>query len=122
MSKFLRRLYSFFTGKHSRGTELKSVIDPNFSTHKKYIVTKENDQLVDDTTHLESFIALKDYKKQAEEDIDVTAQDHLKLINKTYPDYYLVKNLRTSKNGFVPVSHIESLDKREKRLCIENKE
>ena len=52
------------------------------------------------------YIALIDYKKQNADYINLSKNDLLILIRKTYPDYYYVKNVKTKKIGYVPSGFI----------------
>ena len=52
------------------------------------------------------YIALIDYKKQNADYINLSKNDLLILIRKTYPDYYYVKNVKTKKTGYVPSGFI----------------
>ncbi len=70
-------------------------------------INNENNSNNIDDPKFEKFIAVCDYKRQASEDIDISINDNLLLLHKTYPDFYHVKNLNTGKRGFVPLNSIK---------------
>ncbi len=114
MSNILKKFATFFTKKSSNSREANSdafIFDSNLialpiklkPTPQSYNSTNFDD------SKFEKFIAVCDYKRQASEDIDISVNDHLLLLHKTYPDFYHMKNLNTGKRGFVPFNLIKPM-------------
>jgi translation initiation factor 2 beta subunit (eIF-2beta)/eIF-5 len=134
MSKLLKRFANIFTKKPHSNTEttgeIRFIFDSNLSaTQAKYKATsheqrlqrteqqerqeitaiQEQHQIMDESLY-EKYIAVNEFKKKANEDIDINVNDQLLLLHKTYPDFYSVRNLRTQKNGFVPSNCIKPMN------------
>ena len=57
-----------------------------------------------------NFIALFDYEKATKDDMTIKKNDLLFVIDKSHPDWWLAKNLRTQETGYVPYNYITSVD------------
>jgi hypothetical protein len=56
------------------------------------------------------FIALFNYEKATIEEMTIQKNDHLVVIAKSEPEWWLAKNLRTMETGYVPFSFITPID------------
>lgn len=139
MSKFLKKFANIFSKKPAttsyieNNNEIRFIFDSNLSaTQAKYRATShdlnfasnnhssitttatstkdsQQQQIMDESLY-EKYIAVNEYKKKANEDIDINVNDPLLLLHKTYPDFYSVRNLRTQKSGFVPSNCIKPMN------------
>ncbi len=119
MPSFLKKFKNFFSKKASDDTD-DSICLKNFNIMSSNSVRNKLNILenirIDETNIENHSIALYDYKKQSADDIDINKNDILILIYKAYPDFYLVKNLRTKQIGFVQNNNVEMINN------IDNKE
>ncbi len=57
-----------------------------------------------------NYIALFDYESATKDDMTIKKNDQLIVIDKSHPDWWLAKNLRTKETGYVPYNYITSID------------
>jgi hypothetical protein len=57
-----------------------------------------------------NYIALFDYESATKDDMTIKKNDQLIVIDKSHPDWWLAKNLRTKDTGYVPYNYITSID------------
>lgn len=57
-----------------------------------------------------NFIALFDYEQATTDDMTIKKNDPLIVMNKSHPDWWLAKNLRSQQTGYVPYNYITSID------------
>lgn len=62
------------------------------------------------TNEKPNYIALFDYEQATTDDMTIRKNDPLIVINKSHPDWWLAKNLRTKQTGYVPYNYITSID------------
>jgi len=63
-----------------------------------------------DNVEKPNFIALFDYEQATTDDMTIKKNDPLIVMNKSHPDWWLAKNLRTKQTGYVPYNYITSTD------------
>lgn len=51
-----------------------------------------------------------DYESATKDDMTIKKNDQLIVIDKSHPDWWLAKNLRTKETGYVPYNYITSID------------
>lgn len=57
-----------------------------------------------------NYIALFDYESATKDDMTIKKNDQLIVIDKSHPDWWLAKNLRTKETGYVPFNYITTID------------
>ena len=57
-----------------------------------------------------NYIALFDYESATKDDMTIKKNDQLIVIDKSHPDWWLAKNLRTKETGYVPYNYITTID------------
>ncbi len=57
-----------------------------------------------------NYIALFDYESATKDDMTIKKNDHLIVIDKSHPDWWLAKNVRTKETGYVPFNYITPID------------
>lgn len=57
-----------------------------------------------------NYIALFDYESATKDDMTIKKGDQLIVIDKSHPDWWLAKNLRTKETGYVPFNYITTID------------
>lgn len=57
-----------------------------------------------------NYIALFDYESATKDDMTIKKSDQLIVIDKSHPDWWLAKNLRTKETGYVPFNYITTID------------
>lgn len=93
----------FSQNEHSNGLQA-----PSSSS----IIMNKNNQnsFQNDNTEKPNFIALFDYEQATTDDMTIKKNDPLIVMNKSHPDWWLAKNLRTKQTGYVPYNYITSTD------------
>ena len=57
-----------------------------------------------------NYIALFDYESATKDDMTIKKNDQLIVMDKSHPDWWLARNLRTKDTGYVPFNYITSID------------
>ncbi|RNA05883.1 tyrosine- kinase yes [Brachionus plicatilis] len=57
-----------------------------------------------------NYIALFDYESATKDDMTIKKNDQLIVIDKSHPDWWLAKNIRTKETGYVPFNYITTID------------
>ena len=57
-----------------------------------------------------NYIALFNYEKVTNDDMSLRKNDLLKVFDKSHPEWWQAKNLRTQQTGFVPYNYIITVD------------
>ena len=57
-----------------------------------------------------NYVALFDYESATKDDMTIKKNDQLVVIDKSHPDWWLAKNVRTKETGYVPFNYITPID------------
>lgn len=69
-----------------------------------------NGLVVNGLTEKPNYIALFDYESATKDDMTIKKNDQLIVMDKSHPDWWLARNLRTKDTGYVPFNYITSID------------
>lgn len=87
------------------GLASNSLINTNNMNNTNSLISQQQAQL-----DKPNYIALFDYESATKDDMTIKKNDQLIVIDKSHPDWWLAKNLRTKDTGYVPYNYITSID------------
>lgn len=80
------------------------------SQQQPHLMASNTSNLLLNGNEKPNYVALFDYESATKDDMTIKKNDHLIVIDKSHPDWWLAKNLRTKETGYVPFNYITPID------------